>query len=748
MAANETGETLSPHGVSRLADFARACKAAARVVALYPATHPTITAVLGRVAESALRLRGGDAAVLTVLPDNVLLDGRATPKADAALSELAGLLHTHLIGELRLAGDLTPLEWHTFLMLLARSPEDVRSDGGIARAWTAAGGSALEVRQIDYGEVLRERAGALESGWDRIIANYLEGEVSDFDDQALTALFDIAEDPARFKNFAEQLVTRASEAGVRGKKEVVLRVLQALADFAARTHPDQLDRILNQIAGAVPRLTPDLVVTLITTGVPAGPAGTAGIDLPGEVRDRLSDRTVGEFVAQSVSRDQGATARLAEAFQALVPDRDKHPELLELARSEAENLPIGRQPEFPDLWKSAAELLTSYSDATFVSDDYGRELASARAHAIEVERVSDDPPERVSAWLSTVSEHAVQRLDQKVLLDLLALETRADAWHGVLESALATIVQHVIAGNIPLAQQLLDRIVATASGSSPVAESARAGLDRLRSGPLMKHVVLFVRQAGDKDVAAVSTFCRTVGPAVMRPLAEALATEQGSAVRRLREILLSFGAAGRAHADELRTSANPAVRRTAVDLLRAFGGAEALPDLTHLLDDPEPAVQRDAVRAIVQIGTNDAYATLRRALESSRATRRDVLLQALTSHRDERVVPLFIHILEHSARRGDLEPVHAAAVGALGKSSGDADTVAILKKILYRREWLAPLRTARLRTAAAAALRSADSALAQQALEEAAREGPRGVRRAARNAMSAGPRRIPPRRTS
>jgi hypothetical protein len=125
-----------------------------------------------------------------------------------------------------------------------------------------------------------------------------------------------------------------------------------------------------------------------------------------------------------------------------------------------------------------------------------------------------------------------------------------------------------------------------------------------------------------------------------------------------------------------------------------------------------------------------------------------VLLQALTSHRDERVVPLFIYILEHSARRGDLEPVHAAAVGALGKSSGDADTVAILKKVLYRREWLAPLRTARLRTAAAAALRSADSALAQQALEEAAREGPRGVRRAARNAMSAGPRRIPPRRTS
>ena len=82
-------------------------------------------------------------------------------------------------------------------------------------------------------------------------------------------------------------------------------------------------------------------------------------------------------------------------------------------------------------------------------------------------------------------------------------------------------------------------------------------------------------------------------------------------------MLLSFGAAGRDYADELRNSANPAVRRTAVELLRAFGGAEALPDLKALLDDAEPAIQRDALRAIVQIGTDEAYAALGEALKSS-----------------------------------------------------------------------------------------------------------------------------------
>ena len=43
------------------------------------------------------------------------------------------------------------------------------------------------------------------------------------------------------------------------------------------------------------------------------------------------------------------------------------------------------------------------------------------------------------------------------------------------------------------------------------------------------------------------------------------------------------------------------------------------PISTALLDDAEPAVQRDALRAIVQIGTDEAYAMLQRGAESSDA---------------------------------------------------------------------------------------------------------------------------------
>ena len=136
---------------------------------------------------------------------------------------------------------------------------------------------------------------------------------------------------------------------------------------------------------------------------------------------------------------------------------------------------------------------------------------------------------------------------------------------------------------------------------------------------------------------------------MIAPLVEALTNEQSSAtVRRLREILLSFGAAGKPYADSLRTSANPAVRRTAIELLRAFGGAEALPDLAALLNDSEPAVQREALRAIIQIGTDEAYAALLNAMRSGTTATRDVIMQVVGASRHERAAPLFVYILEHT----------------------------------------------------------------------------------------------------
>jgi HEAT repeat protein len=226
---------------------------------------------------------------------------------------------------------------------------------------------------------------------------------------------------------------------------------------------------------------------------------------------------------------------------------------------------------------------------------------------------------------------------------------------------------------------------------------------------------------------------------VIKPLAELLAVQERARARqRLTDILLAFGALGRQSAEQLKLSPNPSVRRVAVHLLREFGGTEALPDLESLLDDAEPHVQREAVRAILLIGTDDAYSVLERALRSASAESRETILQQLDTAGDERAAPLFSYIVRRGDYRKSLRSIYVTALGALGRLGGD-EAIDALKLAMYRGEWYAPLRTTELRTAAARALRQINNDRAMGALQEAADRGPRKVRAIARAALATKP---------
>jgi HEAT repeat protein len=233
-------------------------------------------------------------------------------------------------------------------------------------------------------------------------------------------------------------------------------------------------------------------------------------------------------------------------------------------------------------------------------------------------------------------------------------------------------------------------------------------------------------------VDAFNRVCHTIGPSVVRPLAITLAAEENArAIRRLRELLLAFGAAGRQSVEQLKHSPNPAVRRTAIDLLRVFGGSEALPELASMLDDADPQVQRESIRAIVQIGTVQAFAVLEHALGNGSASR-DTILQQLIGLRDDKAVPLLCYVLNHTSPSGTMATVHAQIIEALGSLTAHPESTRTLRAILYRSEWWAPFRTAALRRAAASALRQIARPETLAILEEAAAQGSRRVRAAAR----------------
>ena len=735
-------EPLSAETSSKLLDLARACKGAARVVSMYPPTHPAIQDALARITVAGTEAVAGGPFQITVTPDTLLVGGRPLSRPDAAVTELAGMLHAHSVGELNISGVLAPAAWHAFLVLLSQSAADIRDEGGITRAWEAAGGGPLEVRQIDYAEVLRERADGDSSDWEDILTAYLQGEQTDIDDRMLEALLEIATEPTRMAAFIDNIVERAAgENGWLSKQQAQLsKLLQALASYVSASDPSLLDKVLRNLAGSVPRMSPEVLTSLLnepqTTGADGQPEG---IDLAGELVARVDQDLIAKFVAAAVARDRQATARLAQAFQALVPDDGQRGRVLDMAADVAAQGALGKEPRFAELWQQASEMLTSYTDEMYISQDYAADLSRARAVAVEMDRIGDDPPERVAAWMATVSDEQMRRLDQQVLGDLLVVETRRDEWSKVHALALARIEQLVLVGDLAPAQELLDTLLRVSRNpASEFAVVAQSGVAQLAAGEVMTHVLLFMRQADEGELPRATRFCLSLGKSVVGRLVDAILVEENTrTIRRLREVLMSFGSAAKARVAELCSSPNPAVRRTAVELVRAVGGADTLPLLVKLLDDEEPQVQRDALRAIVQMGSDQGFATLRDALTSGTPRTRDMIANSLGTLRDERAAPLFAFIIREGQYRGAAERIYVTCIELLGGLRVSSEiALAALKQAAVRGEWWAPLRTRRLRAAAVRALAAIGSPDAIAVLQDLAAGGPRGVQASARAALA------------
>jgi hypothetical protein len=490
--------------------------------------------------------------------------------------------------------------------------------------------------------------------------------------------------------------------GMDVRTAAFLSLLRGLAEYVSRTQPERLEATLGQMGHAAGHLSAEGMLALLAQR--QRPEAMAGpINVVGAVTERMSDGSVVQFVAGSVIAEHGATDRLAHAFQALVPEIDRQRQLLALAQEEVASSELGQEQSFAELWERVESMLTSYSDANFVSQEYGRELSYARSRAVEVEQTSDDPPERVSAWLTTVGDGALHSLDHLLLLDLLAIEEDPLRWRDVAHTVIGHAEDLVRVGYFDQAWQLAERVVEQAGATPGRTPHGAAALEKFGRGTMMKHVASHLRIADDEVYERFRRLCHAIGTPVIAPLAEALSTEQDArARRRLREILLGFGARGRESVQQLMSATNWEVRRTAAYLLREF----------------------------VLNGSDRASDILRRALTTTTGRTRETLTQELVTLRDERAAPLFCYLLRHLDRR-TLQTVYMASIGALG-AFGGPDAVDALKFALQQGDWWSPFSTRRIRSAAAAALRRIGTPVAVDVLRDASTRGPRGVRAAAR----------------
>jgi hypothetical protein len=720
---------LPPELTATLADFARACKAAARAVSLYPAAHPAIAATLGKLVETTERATAAGPFAMQIEPHRILVDGAAPARPDQAIAELAELLHRHVIGQLVLHGGADMQTWRSLLLLLARTPEENRADGGIGKLWSRSGGPSIEIHEVDYAEVLREREGAAAT-MDEIIAACLKGTPRlELDDESMRTLLAIVNDPEKLRELISKLEEATAAEGRPAHAAAFLKLLKGLSEYVARTQPDALEGVLKTMADAAGRLSADAMVSLLAQRMTAD-ARAGSLDVVGAVVDRISDPAIAGFVADSVIEERGATDRLAQAFETLVPEIDRQRQLLALAEEQVAQSPMGREETFEELWGRVEKMLLSYSDQKFVSEDYARELSGTRTRAVDVERTFDDPPERIAGWIATVSDAALRDLDLQLLLDLLAVEPDPARWRDVAETVASHVDDLARVGQLAPAWELAERVAAACAEGQERAAHAAPVLDRLARGMLLRQASKDLRTSSDEDYAKFKRLSHAVGPGVIGPLAETLAGEQDpKARRRIREVLVGFGGRGRDAVQELLNAPNWEVRRTAAYLLSEFGDAGNLAALEPLLTDREPRVQREALRAVVLAGNERAYELVLQVLTRHDAARASLAAE-MTTLKDERAAPLFSYLLPRIDRQ-KLRPLFMAAIEALG-AFGGTDAIDALKHALYQGDAFAPFRTRAHRRAAADALRRIGTGPAVEALREAAAGGPWGARSVAR----------------
>ena len=717
-----------PSDVSaRLVEFARACRAAARAVALYPSGHRAVDDAVARLTDVGRRAAGDSGLAIDVMPDGLRVAGAVPDRVDAAVGELAGLLYAQQIGGLTLHATADRESWQVLLGLLSRSADDNRRDGGLARLWETAGGPSLEVHAIDYAALLREGHGGSLA---RLLRAANDGVLQAVSLDDLEALIDAV---------AQRRPGRRAEGDDAGETSglAIARLGALVVARGGEADPARVEAALTRLAQLTEQLSADGMRGLVGARAGAGPgtdgAGAAGDDADGAtaVLDHLDEPGRARFVAGALVAEGSTTARLREAFEALVPADDRR-----RVASLAEGLlpETGAPPaDVPRLRQELDQMVVSYDDRRFVGGSYARELTLARGRAEDLETAKPDPPERIEAWLATVSDGALRALDLQVLIDLLSIPDQDDEPYAAITGQAAARIEDLarvglVEPALAIERALGDVVAAGPAGGSR-ARAAEAAFDRLRSGSLVRDLVPLVRRAAPDDIDGITDLLTRLGPAIAPALASALSRENDPAAReRLRSVLAGFGDAGEQAVRALLSSEHPETRRNAALLLRDFGGAASVEVLERLLADSDPRVRREALRALAIDDDPQAHDRVLGALAAAPRDAQRALLDELGLVRDARVTPLLARLASRWRQRGVADAALRAMtmLGMLGPAA-TREGIDTLAALLPASQWWSPRRARHVREHAAGALAAMGTPEARAALDAAAARGGRGA---------------------
>ena len=707
---------LPPDISQRLIEFARACRAGARAVSLYPPGHRAVDDAVARLTEAARKAAGDAGLAIDIMPAELRVTGMSPDRDDSAIRELASMLHAQQIGGITLHATADRDSWQTLLGLMSRSADDNRRDGGLASLWKTAGGPSIELHAIDYAALLREGHGGSLA---RLLKAANDGSLASVTIDDLEAIISAVEQ--------RRAQERTGEDSDESAGQAIARLAALVLERGEGADAERVTAALRRLAQLTERLSAEGMCGLVAAR--GGDGDGSGTSARGAeaVLEHLDQDGKARFVATALTMEGSATARLREAFEALVPADDRR----RIASLAEEMLPEAGAPpaELPRLRQELDNMVVSYDDRRFVGSAYARELTTARGRAEDLETAKPDPPERVELWLSTVSDSALRGLDLQVLTDLLAIDQDPSQFGVIAQQAASRIEELVRVGFIEPALALEQALETARAVEGARADLADAALARLRTGSLVRDLMPHVRRAAAGEIDRITALLTRLGPAIAPPLAHALAQEADPAAReRLRSVLAGFGDAGEQAVRALLSSESAEMRRNAALLLRDFGGAAGVDVLEHLLGDSDLRVRREALRALAVVEDPQAHERILRTLESVPPATQRALLDELGLVRDARVCPL-LALLALRWRERKLAEAAVRAIGLMGMlgSAASREAIDVLGKLLDVAQWWAPRRARVVREQSADALGAIGTPESRAALEAAVTRRSKGA---------------------
>ncbi|MDQ3168595.1 MAG: hypothetical protein M3Q55_00475, partial [Acidobacteriota bacterium] len=237
----------------RLVEFARACRAATRAVALYPAGHRAVEDAVGRLTDIGRRAAGDQALAIDVMPSELRIGGLAPDRDDTSLSELAGILHAQQIGGITLHATADRESWQSLLALLSRSADDNRRDGGLAQLWKTAGGPSIELHAIDYAALLREGHGGSLA---RLLRAATDGALAAVSLADLEAIIDAVEG-------RQSASRRDDEDASEAAGLAIARLGSLVLERGAADDPARVESTLQRLAQLTERLSAEGMTGLV-----------------------------------------------------------------------------------------------------------------------------------------------------------------------------------------------------------------------------------------------------------------------------------------------------------------------------------------------------------------------------------------------------------------------------------------------------------------------------------------------------